>query len=79
MHAIMDALVQIALGFAILAALVPFGLWAIAFAKRRRGYALAASSLLLLFGVNVQVSPPPPPRIEVVERDEEAAPYDEPK
>ncbi len=74
-----DALIQVAIGLAVLAALFPFALWALRVAKRRRGYAMAAGSLLLLFGVGFPQTPPPPPRIEVAEQQEEQAGDDEPK
>jgi hypothetical protein len=67
------------IGLAFLAALVPLTVLGARFAKHHRGSAMAVGSLLLMFGVNVQVTPPPPPRIEVVEHEEEKAGDDEPK
>ena len=73
-----DALIQVAIGLAVLAALFPFALWALRVAKRRRGYAMAAGSLLLLFGVGFHQTPPPP-RIAEPEQLEQQAGDDEPK
>ena len=49
------------------------------FAKRNRGMAFAATSLLLIFGLNFNVDPPPPPRLEMEDREDEAEADDEPK
>jgi len=48
-------------------------------ARRYRKVAIAATSLLLLFGVNATVDPPPPPRMEDTEREEENEAEGEPK
>ncbi len=55
-----------------LVALVPLTIWGVGFAKRHRRVAFAATSLLLLFGVNFTVDPPPPPKIEAADPDDEA-------
>jgi hypothetical protein len=50
--------------------------WAVRFAKRQRGGAVLMTSLLLVFGMNMQIVPPPPPQTELVQRQ---ARDDEPK
>jgi hypothetical protein len=62
-----------------LLAIGPVTIFAVRFARRHRRVAFAATSLLLLFGVNFKIDPPPPPRIEAVKREDEAAKDDEPK
>jgi hypothetical protein len=62
-----------------LLAIGPVTIFAVRFARRHRRVAFAATSLLLLFGVNFKIDPPPPPRIEAVQREDEAAKDDEPK
>jgi hypothetical protein len=62
-----------------LLATAPLTIFAVRFARRHRRVAFAASSLLLLFGVNFKIDPPPPPRIEAVMREDEEAKDDEPK
>jgi hypothetical protein len=57
----------------------PLTICAVRFARRHRRVAFAASSLLLLFGVNFKIDPPPPPRIEAVMREDAEAKDDEPK
>ena len=52
----------------IIAALVPLGVSAIRFAKRQRGGAVLLTGLLLVFGMNMQITPPPPPQAEQVQR-----------
>jgi hypothetical protein len=66
---------------AIVALLVigPLTIYAVRLAKRHRRVAFAATSLLLLFGVNFKIDPPPPPRIECVKREDEEAKDSEPK
>jgi hypothetical protein len=62
-----------------LLAIGPVTIFAVRFARRHRRVAFAATSLFLLFGVNFKIDPPPPPRIEAVQREDEAAKDDEPK
>ena len=57
----------------------PLTLWGARLARRYRRVAFAATSLLLLFGVNFTVDPPPPQRIEAVDPGGEQAEDDEPK
>jgi hypothetical protein len=70
---------KLAIDVVALLAAVPLTIWGVQFARRHRRTAHAAATLLLLFGLNMQVDPPPPPRTEAVERDEEAAKDDEPE
>ncbi len=60
-------------------ATVPLCMWGVRLARRYRKVAFAATSLLLLFGVNFTVDPPPPPRIEATDPDREQAEDDQPK
>ena len=69
MHAALAGLILVAI-------LSPFGVCAVRFAKRQRGGAIFMTSLLLVFGMNTQITPPPPPQIELVQRQAED---DEPK
>ncbi len=66
--------------FAIVAVLatVPMCMWGVRLARRYRKVAFAATSLLLLFGVNFTVDPPPPPRMEATDPGAEKAEDDEP-
>jgi len=64
------------LGLAFVALFSPLAVWIIGFARRQRGGAVLLTSLLLVFGMDVQITPPPPPQIEMVQRQ---APDDEPK
>ncbi|WP_397422851.1 hypothetical protein [Phenylobacterium sp.] len=48
--------------------LAPLGLWAVRFARRQRGGAVMMTSLMLVFGMNIQITPPPPPRAEYVQQ-----------
>ncbi len=63
----------------VLAATAPLTIWGVRFARRRRGMASGALTLLLMFGVSVRIDPPPRPRIEAVHRKEKEAEDDEPK
>jgi len=72
-------LTTIIVALVVLLAIGPMTIFAIRFARRHRGVALAATSLLLLFGVNFAIDPPPPPRIEAVTREDEEAKDSEPK
>lgn len=63
-------------GLILVAILSPLGVYAVRFAKRRRGGAIFMTSLLLVFGMNMQITPPPPPQIEMVQLQ---AQDDEPK
>ena len=56
------------LGLALVLLLSPPAVWAVRFAKRQRGGAVLLTSLLLVFGMNMQITPPPPPQIELVQR-----------
>jgi hypothetical protein len=69
-------LIWFSIGLLIVVFLCPFGVWAVRFAKRQRGGAVLLTGLLLMFGMNMQITPPPPPQIELVQRQ---APDDEPK
>jgi hypothetical protein len=60
-------------------AIGPLTICGVRLARRHRRAAFAATSLLLLFGVNFKIDPPPPPRIEAVVREDEEAKDDEPK
>ena len=63
-------------GLILVAILSPLGVWAVRLAKRQRGGAIFMTSLLLVYGMNMQITPPPPPQIELVQRQAED---DEPK
>ncbi|WP_372786732.1 hypothetical protein [Phenylobacterium sp.] len=63
------------IGLLAIVALCPVAVSAIRFAKRQRGGAVVLTSLMLMFGMNTQITPPPPPQIEMVQRQ---APDDEP-
>ena len=52
----------------IVVAFAPLGVWAVQFAKRQRGGAVLLTGLLLVFGMNMQITPPPPPQTEQVQR-----------
>jgi hypothetical protein len=69
-------LTSLLLGLALVLLLSPLAVWAVRFAKRQRGGAVLLTSLLLVFGMNMQITPPPPPQIEMVQRQ---AGDDEPK
>ena len=56
------------LGLALVLLLSPPAVWAVRFAKRQRGGAVLLTGLLLVFGMNMQITPPPPPQIELVQR-----------
>jgi hypothetical protein len=58
---------------------VPLTIWGVRLARRYRRVAFAATSLLLLFGVNFTVDPPPPPRLEAADPDGDKAGDAEPK
>ena len=70
-HPMAPALKSFVLGVIIVAALAPFGVWAVGFAKRQRGVAAVATGLLLVFGIGVPILPPPPPVAEQVREDED--------
>ena len=63
----------------VIAAILAATVYGARFAKRHRRTAFAATSLLMLFGLNATANPPPPPRMEQVERDEEVEAEGEPK
>jgi hypothetical protein len=65
-------LVSLALGLAC----IPLGVAAVRYAKRQRGGAVFLTGLLLIFGMNMQITPPPPPQTEQIQRQ---AGDDEPK
>ena len=58
-------------GLILVAILSPLGVYAVRLAKRQRGGAIFMTSLLLVFGMNTQITPPPPPQIELVQRQAE--------
>jgi hypothetical protein len=64
-------LTSLLLGLALVLLLSPLAVWAVRFAKRQRGGAALLSGLLLVFGMNLQITPPPPPQIEMVQRQAE--------
>jgi len=72
-------LIDLAIALVVLVAIGPLTIHGVRLARKHRRIAFAASTLLLLFGVNSNVAPPPPPKIEAVEREEEQAADDEPK
>jgi hypothetical protein len=55
-------------GLALVLLLSPLAVWAIRFAKRQRGGAVLFTGLLLVFGMNMQITPSPPPQTELVQR-----------
>ena len=59
------------IGLAVVLLLSPLAVWAVRFAKRQRGGAVLLTGLLLVFGMNMQITPPPPPQIEMVQRQAE--------
>ena len=59
------------IGLALVLLLSPLAVWAVRFAKRQRGGAVLLTGLLLVFGMNMQITPPPPPQIEMVQRQAE--------
>jgi hypothetical protein len=63
-------------GLALVLVLSPLAVWIIRFAKRQRGGAVLLTGLLLVFGMNMQITPPPPQQTELVQRQ---ADDDEPK
>jgi hypothetical protein len=64
----------VTLGVALL--LSPLAVWAVRFARRHRGAAVALTGLLVIFGMDITITPPPPPQFELVHRQ---AGDDEPK
>ncbi len=66
-------------GCALVVALMRPAVWAIGFAKRQRGGAVLLTGLLLMFGMNTQITPPPPPaQAEMAQRQADDDPR-EPK
>ena len=61
-------MIPLLFALALVAALAPFGVLAVRFARRQRGAAVLTTGLLLVFGMNVQIIPPPPPVAEQVQR-----------
>ena len=53
---------------ALVAALCSLAVLAVRFARRQRGAAALATSLLLVFGISMEITPPPPPVAEQVYR-----------
>ena len=66
-------------GAAIVIALCPLAVWAVRYAKRQRGGAVFMAGLMLVFGMNIQVTPPLPPQVEMVRKIEVEDENDEPK
>ncbi|MDB5439034.1 MAG: hypothetical protein JWM33_1461 [Caulobacteraceae bacterium] len=62
-----------------LVAIGPLSIYAFRLGRKHRRMSFAATSLLLLFGVNFNVTPPPPATIESVVREEKEAENDEPE
>jgi hypothetical protein len=54
----------------------PLAFWTLRFARRQRGAAVAITSLLVIFGMDITITPPPPPKFELVQAQ---AGDDEPK
>jgi hypothetical protein len=69
-------LIGFLIGLALVLVGAPFAVLAVRYAKRRRGGAIFLTGLLLIFGMNMQITPPPPPKTEQVQRQ---AGDDEPK
>jgi hypothetical protein len=69
-------LIWFLIGLAFVVLCAPLGIVAVRHAKRRRGGAIFLTGLLLMFGMNMQITPPPPPQTEQVQRQ---AGDDEPK
>jgi hypothetical protein len=64
------------IGLGLVLLLSPLAVWVLRFAKRQRVGAVALTSLLLIFGMDVTITPPPPPQVELVQKH---AGDDEPK
>jgi hypothetical protein len=61
-------LISFLIGIALVVLCTPLAVAGVRFAKRQRGGAVLLTGLLLIFGMNMQITPPPPPRIELVQR-----------
>ena len=72
----MHGLIYALAGLAIVVVLCPPAVWVVRYVKRRPGGAIFMTGLLLMFGMNMRITPPPPPQTEYVQRQ---APDDEPK
>jgi hypothetical protein len=64
------------IGLGLVLLLSPLAVWVLRFARRRRVGAVAFTSLLLIFGMDISITPPPPPQVELVHKQ---AGDDEPK
>jgi hypothetical protein len=69
-------LIEFLIVLALILVCTPLAVAAVRHAKRRRGGAVFLTGLLLIFGMNFQITPPPPPQTELVQRQ---AGDDEPK
>jgi hypothetical protein len=69
-------LTSLLIGLGLMLLFIPLALWALRFARRQRGAAVALASLLVIFGMDITITPPPPPKFELVHRQ---AGDDEPK
>ena len=63
-------------GLLIVILALPFAVGAVRWAKRRRGGAALFIGVLLVFGLDMQITPPPPAAIELIVKQ---AKDDEPK
>jgi hypothetical protein len=70
------AVISFVVGLFAVLLLAPLGMSAVRWAKRQRGGAVVLTGLMLMFGMNIQITPPPPPQVELVQRQ---ADDDEPK
>ena len=61
-------MIPLLFALAAVAALCPLAVAAVRFARRQRGAAALATSLLLVFGISMEITPPPPPVAELVHR-----------
>jgi hypothetical protein len=61
-------LTSLLIGLGLVLLLGPLAVWALKFARRHRGAAVALSSLLVIFGMDITITPPPPPQFELVQR-----------
>ena len=69
-------MISFLVGVALVAVLSPLAVWALRFARRRRGGAVLLTGLLLIFGMDTSITQPPPAQVELVQHQ---AGDDEPK
>lgn len=58
-------------GLAIILVCAPFAVAAVSYTKRHRGGAIVVMGMLMMFGMNMQITPPPPPHTELIQREAE--------